>query len=145
MSLEDDIRSLAAAPILGALSPEALRLIAFTSRKERLTDGTILHRRGETLNGALALLAGEIELASYDGAGRRLRAPAAIGELALFTPVEAGATARAIGEATVMRIARETMTRVFEEFPQEAEGARARVADQLARFAQDVAAADPKS
>lgn len=137
MSLDHDIARLAALPLLGGLSPEALRLIAFTSRKRRLTTGETLHRRGDALDGAVALLEGALELSGVGEARRRVEAPAAVAELALFIETQAGATAQALGEAVTMPISRETMRRVLEEFPQDAAMVRDRLAADLARFARD--------
>lgn len=135
MSLDQDIRRLAAVELLGALEPEALGLLAFSSRKLRLRAGDRLYDQGETLDAALVILSGEIELTGGTLPPRRVGAPATLAELALFTPLDAPTSARAASEATVMRVARETMTRVLEEFPDAAEETRARLAAHLARFA----------
>lgn len=135
MSLEQDIRRLGQIDLLGALDSEALGLIAFSSRKQRLRAGDRLYDEGETLDGALVILSGEIELSGAALAPRRVGAETTLGELALFTPLEASSAAHAASDAVVMRIARETMGRVLEEFPQAAPATRLRLADQLARFA----------
>lgn len=142
MSLDQDIKRLARVDLLGALEPEALGLLAFTSRKLRLRAGDRLADAGETLEGALVILSGEIELVGPGLPARRVGAETTLGELALFAPVEAPATARAATDAVVMRVTRETMGRVLEEFPDAAPATRARVADQIARFAGEARRAD---
>jgi len=135
MSLEQDIRRLGQVELLGALEPEALGLIAFSSRKQRLRAGDRLYDEGEALDAALVILSGEIELSGSALAPRRVGAETTLAELALFTPLDAPTAARAASDAVVMRVARETMTRVLEEFPDAAPATRARLAGQLARFA----------
>lgn len=135
MSLEQDIRRLAQVDLLGALNQEALGLLAFSSRKLRLRAGDRLYGAGETLDGALVIMSGEIDLFAPGLPARRVGAETTLGELALFAPLEAPSEARAAADAVVMRVARETMGRVLEEFPDVAPATRARLADQLARFA----------
>ncbi|QLP96834.1 MAG: cyclic nucleotide-binding domain-containing protein [Rhodoblastus sp.] len=122
---------------MGALEPEALGLLAFTSRKLRLRAGDRLVDAGEALDGALVIMSGEIELAAPGLPPRRVGPQTTLDELALFAPIEASADARAATDAVVMRVTRETMGRVLEEFPAAAPATRARVADQLARFARE--------
>jgi CRP/FNR family cyclic AMP-dependent transcriptional regulator len=136
MALDQDVRRLGQIDLLGALEPEALGLVAFSSRKQRLRAGDRLYEAGETLDAAIVVLSGEIELSGGEGLPpRRVGAEATLGELALFAPVAAPTDARAATDAVVMRVAREVMARVMEEFPETAEATRDRLARQLARFA----------
>lgn len=143
MSLEQDIRRLAQVELLGALEPEALGLLAFSSRKMRLRAGDRLYGAGESLDGALVILSGEIDLAAPGLPPRRVGPETTLGELALFTPLEAPGEARAAADAMVMRVTRETMGRVLEEFPAAAPATRARVAGQIARLASEARALEP--
>jgi CRP-like cAMP-binding protein len=137
MALDQDVRRLGQVDLLGALEPEALGLVAFSSRKQRLRAGDRLYDAGDTLDAALVILSGEIELSGENLPPRRVGPDATLGELALFTPVEAPSAARAATDAVVMRVARDVMARVMEEFPHAAEATRARLARQLARFADE--------
>lgn len=142
MSLEQDIRRLGAVELLGALQPEALGLVAFSSRKQRLRAGDRLYDAGEALDAAVVILSGEIELTGPALAPRRVGAETTLAELALFAPYEAPSAARAASDAVVMRVARDTMARVLEEFPQAAVATRARLAAQLGRFAEEARRAE---
>lgn len=141
MALDDDIRRLARVPLLGELSPEALGLLAFSGRKLRLRAGDRLYEAGAPLDGAFVVLSGEVELSGEGLPPRRVGADGALAELALFTPLEAPTAAQAASEAVVMSLARETMRRVLEEFPEAAERTRARIVGDLDRFARAAAAA----
>lgn len=142
MSLEDDIKRLQRVDSLGALDGEALGLLAFASRKQRLRAGDRLFDAGDTIEAAHVIVSGEVDLAADGLAPRRVGAEATLCELSLFAPLEASSSARAASDVVVMRVARETMQRVLDEFPIAAAATRARVAAQLARFAQDAQKAD---
>jgi CRP-like cAMP-binding protein len=145
MALDDDIRRLSRVPLLGGLAPEALGLLAFSGRKLRLRAGDRLYEAGAPLEGAYVVLSGEVELSGEGLPPRRVGPDGALAELALFAPLDAPSAAQAASEAVVMCLARETMRRVLEEFPEAAARTRARIAGDIERFAQAAAQASARS
>lgn len=141
MALEQDIAMLRRAPLLAGFDAEALGLIAFSSRKHKLASGERLYEAGQPLDAAYFVLSGEIVLEGEGLAERRAGPGDVINELALFAPLDAPTAARASEAGLVMRVARETMTRVLEEFPALAAGARAEIARGLDELASRLKAA----
>ena len=116
MSLEDDIRTLNETPLLGELSRDALRLIAFSADRVRLDVGDVLFREGEPADSGYVLIAGEIALARGDSQ-KTVGRGALIGELALICDTTRPATATASEPAELIRIARGFFARLFDEYP----------------------------
>jgi CRP-like cAMP-binding protein len=140
-TLEDDIRILSRAPLLGLLDREALRLIAFAAETRVLRPGDVLFRKGDRSDGGYVVKSGAVALdgrgASSDGRDGGAEATfvagpcALVGQNALFTRIERSATATAREPTTVLCIAPSLMRRVLEEFPGAAASIRDVVADEL--------------
>ena len=119
MSLENDVRRLAATRPFNLLPREAVQLLAFSCDRTALKAGQSLFAFGDAADAAFFVLSGEIVL-STRGEERRAATGALIGETALATDVARGADARAATESVVMRVPRETFRRVLTEFPEAA-------------------------
>jgi CRP-like cAMP-binding protein len=118
MALEHDIAILSQAPLFHLLDRDALRLVAFAAEGRSLRPGDALFRRGEASDAGYVVRAGAIVLDAEDGSEPFVAGPGSlIGQAALFTAVERPATAVAQEPASVMRIPRNLMRRVLEEFP----------------------------
>ena len=116
MSLESDVRRMAATRPFNLLPREALQLLAFSCERRILKAEEKLFLAGETADGAFLVLTGEIVL-SVKGEERRALPGALIGETALAAEVLRGADARASVDTTVLRVPREVFRRVLSEFP----------------------------
>lgn len=116
MSLDADVRRLAAVRPFAALPREALQLLAFSCAKRRLRAGDKLFTAGEPAEGAFFVLEGEIAL-SANGAQRIVGPGVVIGESALMTETTRPADASAASESLCLNIPRETFRRVLSEFP----------------------------
>ena len=145
MALEQDIRRLSRSPLLGALSPDALRLIAFSAEPVRLAKGDVLFRRGDPADAAYFVAEGAIGFHDddqpYDDAPRLRAGPdSLIGEAAMLAEVERPATARALEATTVLKIPRAILRRVLTEFPDDAAQMRAALARSIRSFGEDLTA-----
>ncbi len=123
MALEDDIATLARAPLFSLLDRDALRLVAFAAENRLLREGEVLFRRGDRLDGGYVVSRGTIALdAREDGSPAPFVAEpgALIGQTALFLRGLRPATATAREASGVMRISPTLVRRVLEEYPRAA-------------------------
>ena len=133
MSLEQDIRRLAAIPRLALLGTEALRLIAFSAETRLFRTGDVLFRRGEPADGGFLIMLGSIAVEGPGDDDVQIVGPGMlIGERALVSEFPRPVTATAREAATVLKITRRLFYRVMTEFPGSAERLRAAYAADLA-------------
>jgi len=137
MSLESDVRRMAATRPFSLLPREALQLLAFSCERRSLKAEETLFKAGEAADGAFLVLSGEIALVA-GGKERRVSRGALIGETALAAEVLRGADARATADATLLRVPRDVFRRVLSEFPDAAAkvhaSASARTRDLIGRL-----------
>ena len=134
MSLDQDIRYLSALPLLAALGPEALRLMAFSGETRLFRAGDVLFRRGEPSDGGFIIMVGAVALDATDEGrpARQIVGPGAlIGERALISALPRPATAIAREPTTVLKITRRLFHRVLAEFPEGTERMRQNLAAAL--------------
>ena len=148
MTLDGDVARLARTRPFDLLPREALQLIAFSGEKRRLKAGETLFLAGEmgdagyfVQSGAIAL----IEKGADEERAKRVGPGALIGESALYAPITRRVEARAVEDAMVTRVTRETFRRVLAEFPAAAEKVRAAVAARTRQFVDGLDAARVKS
>jgi CRP-like cAMP-binding protein len=143
MGVDDEIDKIARNPVLAALEPEALRLIAFAAETKTFRAGDILFRRDEISNGGFVVLTGSVAV-DPSGLGaataRIVRPPALIGETALLLQTRRPATAIAREPTNVMLISRQLFLRVLGEFPGSAEKLRQVLGTRLREFTFELAA-----
>ncbi|MEH3146384.1 MAG: cyclic nucleotide-binding domain-containing protein [Methylobacterium frigidaeris] len=141
MALDDDIATLAAAPLFGLMDRDALRLISFAAERLRLAPGAALFERGAAAECGYVVLSGSVRVeARAAGAAVVEAGPAAvIGQTALLAAQQRPSTARA-GEAgaEVMVIPRTLMRRVLEVFPVAAAAIHDALAEELAALVRDL-------
>ena len=119
MALDQDVRKLAATRPFSLLPREALQLLAFSCERVTLKAGKTLFVAGEPADAAFFVLSGEIAL-ERAVASRSVGPGSLIGETALATDLQRGASARAATDASLLRVPREVYTRVLREFPETA-------------------------
>jgi CRP-like cAMP-binding protein len=124
MSLESDVKRMAGTPPFHLLPREALQLLAFSCEKRVFKAAETLFGEGDEADGAFLVLDGEIVLTAKEEE-RRAGPGKLIGETALLAEVVRGATAKALGNVSVLRIPRATFRRVLGEFPDAAVKVRA--------------------
>jgi CRP-like cAMP-binding protein len=133
MSLESDVKRMAATAPFHLLPREALQLLAFSCEKRSYKAGETLFSEGDGADGAFLALEGEIAL-SANGDDRRVGPGALIGETALVAEVSRGATAKALTDVSVLKISRATFRRVLGEFPNAAVKVRAAKAAEVGKL-----------
>ena len=136
MTLEHDIRRLAAIPLLAELDVEALRLIAFSAETRMFQPGDILFREGEIADGGFIVLVGKVEIegSAAGPQSRQMVGPGAlIGERALISAIARPATATVREPSTLLKITRRLFYRVLSEFPGNADRLRGALARDLAQ------------
>jgi len=133
MSLDSDVKRMAGTSPFHLLPREALQLLAFSCEKRGYQAGQTLFGEGDAADGAFLVLEGEIVLSAKQQE-RRVGPGALIGETALVAEVLRGATAKALGEASALRIPRATFRRVLGEFPDAAVKVRALAAARVGKL-----------
>ena len=119
MALDDFVRQLRQIELFQLLSPDALRLIAFSAENRILQPGDILFEEGEPADSGVIVLGGALILTKLGAPGdkHRVEAGALVGEMALILETKRPATATA-GEITgILRVPRSLFQRVLHEFP----------------------------
>jgi CRP-like cAMP-binding protein len=134
MRLESVIDLLRALPLFAGVSPEALRLLAFSATARNFRPGDILFRRGDAADGAYLITTGEVVLDRADDGSpsNHVFGPGTLlGQLALFTAIERPATAITRGATSVLVISRDLMLKVLDAHPESAVQLRATLAQQV--------------
>lgn len=132
MALEDDIRALERAPLIGEIGRDALRLLAFSAETRRLAQDEILFRKGDRADGAYVIVRGEVAFLTDEGVSiRRVGPGALIGEISLIVEGERAFTARAENPTAVILLSRTVFRRMLEEFPEIVTALQIRLGERL--------------
>ncbi len=118
MSLLQESDCLRKVPLFKALEPAKLKLLAFTSEMMVFQPGETVFKAGESGDCAYVLTEGEIEILSSTDASAVvgvLQRNQIFGELALINDEPRGATLRARGEVTVMKISESMFMQLIHE------------------------------
>jgi CRP-like cAMP-binding protein len=144
MSIEDDIALLERAPTLRLLGTAALRMLAIGSEQRHLSRGDRLFHAGDDADAGFIVLSGAFRI--EDGTGGEILAGAGslIGELALIMPMRRPASAVAMEECLVIRIARSLFQRVLESDAAAARRLRDEFASRTSQIASDILMAGAK-
>jgi len=122
VTFEDDIGTLARAPVFHLMDYDALRLFAFAGEHRTLRAGEVLFEEGDKSDGGFVVMRGAIVVAPKDGHDEFVAEPGAlIGQTALFAQTVRRGTATAAEFSTVLRISVTLMRRVLQEYPSAAE------------------------
>ncbi|HEV2574600.1 cyclic nucleotide-binding domain-containing protein [Methylocella sp. CPCC 101449] len=140
MSLEDDIRTLSAVPVFDQMEVEAIRLIAFSGITRNLKADDVLFKAGDPSEGGYLVLSGRVALDQGGSVARHIAgAGTLIGEVALISETECGATATALQPSQVLFVSRALFRRVLGEFPVSANRLKTRMTERLTRTSRDLA------
>ncbi|MEL7428385.1 MAG: Crp/Fnr family transcriptional regulator [Pseudomonadota bacterium] len=142
MTLEDDIAALKRTEFFSPFDDDALRLVAFGSKRLSFGSGTRIYEEGEPANCGYAILTGEVNLqtCSHNTAPKNqtIGVGGLLGELSLLTGNRRAATAIATQNVELLRIQRDTVTRVLEEYPHIAALIHDRLADSVAKIGHEL-------
>ena len=121
MTLDNDISVLQSVPLFADFGGEHLRLIAFGSQKLAFPASMELFHNGQESDGVYIVLSGVIDLVTYYSdqvsvLGTFQRG-GLIGELALIIPNQRVGTALVRENAEVLKVPRNLMLRVLNEYP----------------------------
>ncbi|MEM7289361.1 MAG: Crp/Fnr family transcriptional regulator [Pseudomonadota bacterium] len=121
MSLERDVELLSQTEFFSSFNDEALRLLAFGGQRLNFKSGMELFHEGQTSDGGFILLSGNIRIdvqISETHIKSEIEGPGSlIGELALLTRNKRVGTATIIEDAEILKIRRDTLYRVLDEYP----------------------------
>lgn len=142
MSLEDDIHLLRKVQLLSDFGTEHLRLISFGSQKLSFNNGHELFRQGQQTDCGYVILSGSVELFSFEKEGAKLlqtfRAGSLLGEMALISSNKRIGTAIVKDNCELMKISRETMHRILNEYPELAVALQARISKSVLDFTREI-------
>lgn len=146
MTLDDDIRALAAAGLFEQLSAEQLRLLAFGAERLQFRAGRTLYRQGDRADCGFVVVSGAVTLSrpSSDG-GKPVQTAgpgSVLGQLALITETEWMTDAQADTETEVLRISRALFRRMLAEYPETAMAIHRQLSDDLQQLLNDIERAE---
>jgi CRP-like cAMP-binding protein len=144
MSIEDDVVLLERVPTLRLLGMTALRMLAIGSEQRNFAQGDLLFKAGDDADAGYVVQRGAFRI--EDGAGAEIVAGpgALIGELALVAAMKRPATATALENSSVIRVARSLFQRVLESDPAAARRLRDEFATRTSQIASDILIAGSK-
>lgn len=122
MGLDNDIAVLQRLEFFSSFNDEQLRMLAFGSQKMRFPEGTELFHSSQTSDGAYVVIAGEISIEYPASRGElkteKIGVGGMIGELSLISRNQRTGTATVSQACEVLKIRREIMHRILEEYPE---------------------------
>ena len=143
MSIEDDVALLERVPTLRLLGTTALRMLAIGSEQREFYRGDQLFNAGDAADAGYIVQRGAFRI--EDGGAEIIAGPGAlIGELALMVAMKRPASAIAIENSTVIRVARSLFQRVLESDPAAARRLRDELATRTSQLASDILMAGAK-
>jgi len=143
MSIEDDVALLERVPTLRLLGTTALRMLAIGSEQREFARGDQLFNAGDEADAGYIVQRGAFRV--EDGGAEIIAGPGAlIGELALMVAMKRPASAVAIEQSTVIRVARSLFQRVLESDPAAARRLRDELASRTSQLASDILMAGAK-
>src|SRR5438128_1129249 len=119
MSIEDDVALLDRVPTLRLLGTASLRMLAIGSEQREVARGDLLFSAGDDADAGFVVQRGAFRVSTEEEGGAEIVAGpgALIGELALLVAMRRPATAVALEDCSVIRIARSLFQRVLESDP----------------------------
>jgi CRP-like cAMP-binding protein len=117
MSLETDIAVLRQVPFFASFGDEHLRLLAFGGENRRYRPGQALFSIGDTSDGGMVVLTGEVVLLAEDGQSQTFAAGSLFGQRALLARTKRYERAVAGSDCEVLMIRRTLFLRMLAEFP----------------------------
>ena len=121
MSLLEEYELLRRVPYFAEIEPAKLKLLAFMSERVGFDDGKLLCRQGDPADAAYLIIEGAVDIVLEGPAGpltvATLGKNEIVAEMAILCDVPRGATVRAKGRVTALRISKDPFMRMVREFP----------------------------
>lgn len=136
MSLEADAELFWGIPFFEGLTPEHLRLIAFSAESRSLPEKLLLYDEAQLLHSAYVVVSGTLTGERRKTAGEAVRkreigAGLILGERALILDARATESVRVVSRARVLQIRKAMFRRLLQDHPQIAITLRARLMRQV--------------
>ena len=142
MSLDDDIRLIAEAPLFAELNADQLRLLAFGAERLSFMDGQVIFRQGDIADYGCVLANGEVEALVSTAQGNKslrvLKRPSLLGQMALITQSERAFTAVATTDVSLLRVNRSLFHRMLREYPETAAAIHAELTRDLKKLLSEI-------
>lgn len=120
--LVTELELLRRVPLFAGIEPARLKLLAFTSEVVTYPAGHVLFHQGDPGDAAYVIIGGEadVHVASAEGDVRvgRLKTHDVVGEIAILCDVPRTARVTAATELTALRITKETILLMLQQFPE---------------------------
>ena len=142
MYSNDTSNLLSQIPFFASMTPEALKLIAFSGDRMSFNRGETIFEAGHKSEGGHLVLEGRVDLflpRHFTTPVRTIPAGALIGEVALLTPTERPVWAIAGSDCTTLKITRGAVWRVLYEFPESAEALRREIIGRVKEMLDELA------
>lgn len=135
MSLESDVALIKQVGFFSSFHEDALRLVAFGAQKQSFRAGTELFHDGQTADGGYVIVSGKIRIEVSDSETRirtkTVSTGSIVGEMALLTRNKRTGTAKVVEDSEIIKIRRDVIYRVLDEYPELAEKLHRRIANSI--------------
>lgn len=122
MSLTKEAQILARSPLFQDVDPAQLKLLALMAESRTFHEGEAIMQQGDEGGAAFVLLEGEADvLVSLDDQETKvatLKKNEIVGEMSLLSGSPRTATVRAVDQVRALRIDRDTLQKLLQEFPE---------------------------
>ncbi len=121
MGLNEEVAILSTIPLFSKIAMPQLKLIAFSCQRVIFPDGQEIFRQGEAGDCAYIFLSGCADVFFETPEGSRkissIRMHQITGEVAVLADVPRTATVRATGEVVALKLEKDVLLRIMEDFP----------------------------
>lgn len=122
MAIEDDIRMLGGVRLFANLSDAQLKIVAFSGEHVDFQQGQFLYRKGDKSTATFVILNGNAEIvlnADKNNSENILVEPGSFaGEVGMLTNTDREVSLRAVDDVRTLRISRELLLRLANDFPE---------------------------
>jgi len=122
MAIDNDTDILRGVALFSGLTDEQLKIVAFSSERVVFKTDQFLYRKGDKATATFVILSGAAELVS--GSDKKNATNIAVlpgafaGETSVLTDSPRRASLRAVDDVTALKISRDLLLRLAEEFPE---------------------------
>lgn len=143
--LNEEVRALRQVPLFAGVSPNRLKLLAFSSERVSYRPGDALCLQGDVGDAAFVILSGRAEVLVDSPKGQSRVAEVAdnavVGEIAILCETPRTATVKATTQVEALRIGKENFVKLMTDFPETTIEVMRVLAERLTRTTAELAAA----